>query len=125
MDIDQVDENARGRVWSGAQAVDRGLVDKLGGLQDAIKEAKRLADLDDNAYVFIADKAPSGSFSNWLVTAHSNKLSSVIAEKLGVWSLISSMSTVKNNPSVSILEKSLQAKPGKPVTTISHCLCEI
>ena len=33
MSRDDVDRIARGRVWSGADAKERGLVDKLGGLQ--------------------------------------------------------------------------------------------
>jgi protease-4 len=40
-----IDEVARGRVWSGAQAHERGLVDELGGLDDAIGAAARLANL--------------------------------------------------------------------------------
>jgi protease-4 len=44
---DEIDAIARGRVWSGAQALDRGLVDKLGGLQDAIASAAQLANLTD------------------------------------------------------------------------------
>jgi protease-4 len=40
-----IDEVARGRVWSGAQAHERGLVDALGGLDDAIGAAARLANL--------------------------------------------------------------------------------
>lgn len=33
---DQVRQIAEGRVWAGAQAIDLGLIDRLGGLQDAI-----------------------------------------------------------------------------------------
>ena len=41
-----VDALAEGRVWSGRAAYDRGLVDTLGGLEDAIGEAARLAELE-------------------------------------------------------------------------------
>ena len=41
MPVAGVDEVARGRVWSGAQAMDRGLVDELGGLQQAIVDLGR------------------------------------------------------------------------------------
>lgn len=44
-----VDAVARGRVWSGAQALDRGLIDELGGLREAIAQARSLANLPDNA----------------------------------------------------------------------------
>src|SRR3546814_6519695 len=37
--VEQIDEVARGRVWSGAQAKERGLVDAFGGLRDEIGRA--------------------------------------------------------------------------------------
>ncbi len=43
MTIAQVDSIGQGRVWSGSQAVKIGLVDKIGGLDDAIHEAASLA----------------------------------------------------------------------------------
>lgn len=47
MTFEQVNEVAQGRVWSGIEAKEKGLVDELGGLQDAIKEAAKLAEIDD------------------------------------------------------------------------------
>jgi protease-4 len=41
-----VDGLAEGRVWSGRAAFELGLVDSLGGLEDAISEAARLAELE-------------------------------------------------------------------------------
>ena len=43
MSFAQVDSIAQGRVWSGSQALKVGLVDKIGGLDDALKEAASLA----------------------------------------------------------------------------------
>ncbi len=43
MTFDQVDAIAQGRVWSGTEALKLGLVDKIGGLNDAIAEAARIA----------------------------------------------------------------------------------
>ncbi len=40
MDAEAVDRVGRGRVWTGEQAKERGLVDELGGLLDAIDAAK-------------------------------------------------------------------------------------
>ena len=45
MDIDKVRSLARGRIWSGEDAFQHGLVDGLGGLSDAITTAKELANL--------------------------------------------------------------------------------
>lgn len=47
MDAGQIDKVARGRVWTGAEAVGVNLVDKLGGLNDALRIAAELAELPD------------------------------------------------------------------------------
>ena len=47
MTWDDVDAIAGGRVWSGRDASENGLVDKLGGLEEAVAAAARLAQLDD------------------------------------------------------------------------------
>jgi protease IV len=52
----EIDAIARGRVWSGAQALDRGLVDKLGGLQDAIAGAAQLANIGSDYRVRYVEK---------------------------------------------------------------------
>jgi len=51
MSVEAVDAVARGRVWTGADAIERGLVDELGGLRDAVRRAKVLAGLDADATV--------------------------------------------------------------------------
>lgn len=47
--IEYIDSIAQGRVWSGAKAIDIGLVDRFGGLQDAVECAARMAKLEDYA----------------------------------------------------------------------------
>ena len=49
MTLEQVHEIARGRVWTGADAAANGLVDDLGGLDDAVALARRKARLPDSA----------------------------------------------------------------------------
>ena len=45
--VEQINQVAQGRVWTGRQALKLGLVDQLGTLDDAVKEAARLAKLDE------------------------------------------------------------------------------
>lgn len=54
MTVEDVDAIARGRVWTGADALERGLVDELGGLRTAITRAKVLAGLEPDTDVRIA-----------------------------------------------------------------------
>lgn len=51
MTTEAVDAVARGRVWTGADAAERGLVDELGGLRTAIDRAKVLAGFAADAEV--------------------------------------------------------------------------
>jgi protease-4 len=44
--VQRVDQIAQGRVWDGGTARQLGLVDRFGGLDDAVREAARLAKLD-------------------------------------------------------------------------------
>lgn len=58
--VEQINEIAQGRVWTGAQAKERGLVDEFGGLNRAVEIAKELASLpadkDVKRVVFPAPK---------------------------------------------------------------------
>jgi protease-4 len=49
MTHEAVDAVGQGRVWTGRQAFDRKLVDRLGGIREALDEARRLARLPDDA----------------------------------------------------------------------------
>ncbi len=46
MSFDQVDKIAQGRVWTGKEALENGLVDRLGSLDTAVGEAASLAGID-------------------------------------------------------------------------------
>jgi protease-4 len=48
-----VDSMGQGRVWSGEDALKLGLVDEIGGLQDAIREAAKRANLSEDGYQVI------------------------------------------------------------------------
>jgi protease-4 len=56
MTVEQVDAIAQGRVWSGADARRLGLVDELGGYDDAIDAAAQLADLGEDFSVEVYDQ---------------------------------------------------------------------
>lgn len=50
---DQVESVAGGRVWSGRRALDRGLVDAIGGPLESLGVTRRLAGLGDDEPVLI------------------------------------------------------------------------
>ncbi len=51
MEVSEVDDVGRGRVWTGAQAKEIGLVDQLGGLTTALQVAKEQIELSTNTAV--------------------------------------------------------------------------
>jgi protease-4 len=62
MTVEAVDAIARGRVWTGADALEHGLVDELGGLRTAIARAKVLAGLEPDADVRLVSFPGSSMF---------------------------------------------------------------
>ena len=64
-DFAAIDAIAQGRVWTGQQALDRGLVDRIGSLDDAIRDAAQQANLGKDFNVRYAEK-PMGALERFL-----------------------------------------------------------
>jgi len=116
--LDDVDKVAQGRVWSGEQALERGLIDKTGTFQEAIKASARIAGLGDDYRV------------DWLEPKRS-ALDEFFMEFMtgAIVKLNLSVSTPVNLP-VSWLQSMLNdlqfiaSKEGK-FTVAAYCLCGI
>lgn len=78
MSPDQVAPIAAGRVWTGRQALERRLVDEMGGLEAGVKKARSLANLPDDAPVHevhppkrmippVAAAAPAAGWAGYLL----------------------------------------------------------
>lgn len=70
MDLEAVQRNAQGRVWTGAQALEIGLVDALGGLETAVEEMRELTGIKGELTLVDATNSDSG----FKVTMNSNPL---------------------------------------------------
>ena len=72
----QVDSVGQGRVWTGKQALEKKLVDELGGLQVAIKKAASLAQLDSNYRIMYVNRESINlqNFYNLFLNNMSEKL---------------------------------------------------
>ncbi len=117
-DLEEVDALAQGRVWTGEQARERGLVDKTGTFQDAIEASARIAGLGENYQIEWIEPKKSALdefFTDFMAGA--------------VASLNLSISTPAILP-VSWLQGMLDdlqfivAQQGK-FTVAAHCLCDI
>jgi protease-4 len=84
MTVEAVDAIARGRVWTGADALERGLVDELGGLRTAINRAKVLAGLEPDADVRLVGYPGSSLMDLLRPKASSQPAAASLSEAVGV-----------------------------------------
>ena len=116
-----IDSNARGRVWSGAQAKDKGLIDAFGGLQTAIDDAAARAKLGKNDYRVDYIEEPMSPFEQFI----SNLAGNSETQGLVRWA----------SPALGLIQQTrlgqqiradlqwLDRNTGKPVNAIAHCFC--
>jgi protease-4 len=69
LSIEQVDAVAQGRVWTGRQALDAGLVDELGGLYTAVRRAKEAVGLEPTDDVFLVPYPKQKSLGEQILQA--------------------------------------------------------
>ena len=116
-DFASIDAIAQGRVWTGAQAHDRGLVDKLGGLSDAIALARSEAKLDKDAPTRYIE-ADLGTFGRAVVSMN-DSAALEIGRSWGL-GLPKWLSTIDERlPELKLLE---HAQAGRP-NVYAYCFC--
>jgi len=121
MDVDAVDKIARGRVWTGAQAKEFGLVDELGGFEAALKHAAKLAKIGDDFQTRYEEKAMT-PFEQMMVDIGGSRL----VRALDARSLFLPM--VKGHDArlaeLERIERLMQQRhAGLPVSVQAHCDC--
>ena len=79
--VRKVDEIGQGRVWSGADALSIGLIDEIGGLEDAIASAADLSDLEDYRIITLPKK--TDMFEEF-IESFSAKQNIVLPDFLGI-----------------------------------------
>lgn len=81
LSMDYVDSIAQGRVWSGTRALQLGLVDRIGGLNDAIASAAKLAKVKEYRLRQYPD--PPSIFDLYFGDFEQNAKNTAIEEELG------------------------------------------
>ena len=128
--VEQIDGIARGRVWTGAQARERGLVDDFGGLQSAIDDAAKRAKLgkpdafrvryiEREATPFerlFAGFVQSRAGAAWL---HDSSFAQGLART------VVERSVPRVHADLQFLESAMQRTPGAPVKALAYCFCEL
>ncbi|WP_313272232.1 signal peptide peptidase SppA [Stenotrophomonas sp.] len=122
--VEAVDEVARGRVWSGAQAKERGLVDAFGGLKAAVADAADRAKLgeSDKYRVRYIEKA---------ATPFAQFMTGFAGSRAGAWMLadsgIARMMLARQMPELDtqlrFVEDAVKDRNGAPVKSLAYCFC--
>jgi protease-4 len=115
---EEVQEVARGRVWSGSQAAERGLVDRTGTLQDAVDAAARIAGLGTDYQVKYIEPELS-TLENFILELTTGALAKLDMQAGA--SALSRQSLLDN-----LLEDLRILTAGdRRLTIAAHCLCGI
>ena len=120
----QIDSVGQGRVWSGQQARERGLVDEFGGLRTAIAAAAEAADLDEGDYRvrYVEEEATPFErfFANFMTTRMGSAL---VGDSAMARGLVQAMLPQQARDELAFIERALARNGGKPVTSVAHCFC--
>jgi protease-4 len=117
---EEVDAIAQGRVWSGAQAKERGLVDKLGGLGDAIAAAASRAKLGDNYSVRYVER----ELSTWERFALSLSDSEAMV-RVARWTGFRLPPGMFSSSELQQVAATVESLRGKRYGAFAHCFCEL
>ncbi|WP_020654675.1 signal peptide peptidase SppA [Massilia niastensis] len=122
--VAKIDEVGQGRVWTGAQAKERGLVDRLGSYGDALQSAARRARLGEDYRVAYVER-PITRVERFLQLMGASAAQAVtIQVKLGLLE-----EALPAGPVAQVAEDmaflSELADGRKPFAAVTHCLCEI
>ncbi|MCC6159160.1 MAG: signal peptide peptidase SppA [Deltaproteobacteria bacterium] len=101
MSVEEVEERAQGRVWSGAAAVERHLADRIGGLNEAINEAILRAKAGPLALVEHVHyvREPWMSFGSLPIAREMSSAVAALGDLVGEWSaLYEELSLVRPEP---------------------------
>ncbi|MEG0822767.1 MAG: signal peptide peptidase SppA [Burkholderiaceae bacterium] len=114
---EKINEVAQGRVWTGVQAQERNLVDRLGGFDDALAAARTRAQLpDDAAVVFVEQDVRV--FSSWFELFFM-RARAELARASGA-----ALVPAELRRPIEQEAAWLRAAAAKPLAPITHCLCE-
>jgi protease-4 len=117
---EEIDAIAQGRVWSGSQAKERGLVDRLGGLGDAIASAASRAKLGGDFSVRYVEREPS-AWERFLLSFGDSSVMTKLARSVG----FSLPSGWVDRGEIAEISGILQSLQGKRYAAFAHCFCEL
>lgn len=122
--VEAVDEVARGRVWSGAQAKERGLVDAFGGLKAAVADAAERAKLgeSDKFRVRYIEKAAT-PFAQFMTGFAGSRAGAWMLADSGVARMLIAKQMPELDTQLRFVEDAVKDRNGAPVKSLAYCFC--
>ena len=118
MSTEAVQEVAQGRVWTGSQAKQRGLVDQTGTLQQAVDAAARIAGLGSDYHAV---------YDEWELSAVETFLFEMMGSAMARFDLgISGLAGLHNTMLENIIsDLKMLSRSNDGITIAAHCLCDV
>lgn len=122
--VQQIDAVAQGRVWSGAEAKDRGLVDQFGGLQDAIADAATRAKLGKpgSYQVRYAEKIAT-PFERIFGRFASSHAGMALLRESPMLQTLFARTSPQADQALHFVQDALQHRTGQPIKALAYCFC--
>jgi protease IV len=124
---DKIDALAQGRIWTGAQAKERGLLDKNGGLADAVRAAATLAKLDAKEPPIRYVEAQGSRIERLLAQfggAFAGAIQDAVGTQLAQTGVPAAVGAQVLQEFAFLAQLSQPAaQSGKPLQVFTHCLC--
>ena len=121
--VEQIDAVARGRVWSGAQAKERGLVDEFGGLRAAIADAAKRAELDDDGWRVRYIERTATPFERWFAGFADSRIGRAWFGDSDLARALLARAMPQAERDLAMLERVLTPSPGARVKSLAYCFC--
>jgi protease-4 len=124
----KIDEVGQGRVWTGAQAKERGLVDRIGSYGDALRSAAQRAKLGDDFRIAYAQQPSSLAERLLERIGLSDAQALTVQVKLGLLPDPVAAAALSTGMASGITRDlgwlSQVAERRQPFAAVTHCLCE-
>ncbi|MEP6632759.1 MAG: signal peptide peptidase SppA [Luteimonas sp.] len=122
--VADIDAIARGRVWSGEQAKERGLVDAFGGLQDALADAASRAKLGkpDAWRVRYIEKAAT-PFQRFFMRFAESRAGGAWLRQSDFARALLARALPQTDRDLRFIDDASKPRRGSPVKALAYCFC--
>ncbi|MCZ8074934.1 MAG: signal peptide peptidase SppA, partial [Paucibacter sp.] len=123
--VTEIHAVAQGRVWTGAQAKERGLIDRLGSFDDAVRAAAKLAKIEGTPPLSYVERE-MGRVERLLSSLDqivAPSIGAAVRTELGLGEAATVLPKAAQEMQRDLAFVTERAEAGRPFNTFVHCLC--